>query len=103
MIKPKINKLSIVHRPESISNMIYLSDGRICIIGKQLVDCDIGRWWVADTSIIKKFKSFERIDVLVQTITFDGEYPLPKIGWFQKLKTTMYNKFNTVKRYIGMI
>lgn len=102
MIKPKINKLSIVHRSESISNMIYLSDGRICIIGKQLIDFDIGRMWVADTSIIKKFKSFERIDVLVQTITFDGEYPLTKIGWFRRLKTALNVKFNTVKQYIGI-
>ena len=99
MIKPKINKLSIAHHPESISNMIYLSDGRICIIGKQLVDFDTGRVWVADTSIIKKFKSFEHIGALVETITFDGEYPLTKIGWLQKLKTTLYNTFNTFKQY----
>lgn len=103
MIKPKINKLSIVHCPDGISNMIYLSDGRICIIGKQLVDSATGRMWVADTSIIKKFKSFERINVLVQTITFDGEYPLTTVGWFHKLKTTLYNKFNTAKQYIGMV
>jgi len=55
------------------------------------------------TPLWQLVETFEDIDFLIKTITFDGEYPLTKIGWFQKLKTMLNNSFNTVKQYIGMV